>query len=71
MAQGTQKVSLDFIFDASRNNQLDDAYGHNKINILSQGKSTNDWSHIEGKQPLNSITIEKLTPYCLGSLIAL
>ena len=71
LVQGTQKVSLDFIFDASREAELVDAYGRNKINILSQGKSTNDWSHIEGKQPLNSISIDELTPYCLGSLVAL
>lgn len=71
LVQGTQKVSLDFIFDASRNNELVDAYGQNKINILSKGKSTNDWSHIEGKQPVNSITLKDLSPYSLGSLISL
>lgn len=71
LVQGTQKVSLDFIFDASRDNELVDAYGQNKINILSKGKSTNDWSHIEGKQPVNTITLDNVSPYTLGSLIAL
>lgn len=71
LVQGTQKISLDFIFDSMHTEELVDAYGQNIIKTLSKGKSTNDWSHIEGKQPLNKITLDKISPYCLGSLIAL
>ncbi len=71
LVQGTQKISLDFIFDGSRKQELTHEYGHKIIDALSQGKSSNDWSHIEGRQPLNKITLDEISPYCLGSLVAL
>lgn len=71
LAQGTAPVALDFIFDASRKDELVDRYGQNKINILCKGKSSNDWAHIEGKQPISSLILDKISPYTIGSLIAL
>lgn len=64
-------MGIDFIFDSTHKQELVDSYGHNVINALSKGKSTNDWSHIEGKQPLNKITMDEVTPYYLGALVAL
>lgn len=71
LSQGSHKVSLDAIFDQSMSNQLVVQSGRAKIDILSQGRLTNDSYHIDGEQPINLLTLAKLTPYTLGALCAL
>ena len=70
LVQGTQKVSLDFIFDESKSKQLIYLNGQRKVSILAHGEQTNDRSDIKGEMPLNVIKMRKLSPYTLGALIA-
>merc|ERR1712126_224513 len=83
--QGTRIVPADFIAPVNSQNNIRDGLHHKILlsNFLAQtealmkGKSEADINKIkphkvfEGNRPSNSIMVEKLTPFTLGSLIAI
>lgn len=81
--QGTQLIPIDFILPLTSHHNLLDHHAALIANCLSQsqalmsGNFTSETDQaalhkiVPGNRPSNTITFEKLTPYTLGSLIAL
>jgi glucose-6-phosphate isomerase len=76
--QGTQLIPCDFIAPAISHNPIGDHHQKLLSNFFAQTEALmNGASHdnvyrvFEGNKPTNSILVKEITPFSLGSLIAL
>ncbi len=76
--QGTDIIPCDFIMVAKSHNHIDGHHEKLLANAIAQAKalmdgkdSENPHKSFSGNRPSNTIIIDELTPYCLGTLLAL
>lgn len=73
LSQGTHPIAADFITIRSYAGEMIDDLCQIKINVLTQGVSATDKAseHISGNVPITNISLEHISPYSIGALIAL